>query len=56
MYFCHCEETRLLVSILTYIDAMLLNLDPDIGLSKIELRLPLTVSDLVHKVQTVCFN
>ena len=27
MYFFHCEETRLLVSIFTYIDAMLLNLE-----------------------------
>jgi hypothetical protein len=27
MYFFHCEETRPLVSIFTYIDAMLLNLE-----------------------------
>ena len=30
MYFFHCEETRRLVSIFKYIDAMLLSLDPDI--------------------------
>ena len=30
MYFFHCQETRRLVSIFKYIDAMLLNLDPDI--------------------------
>jgi hypothetical protein len=34
MYFFHCEVTRLLVSIFTYIDAMLLNLDPDIVRSR----------------------
>jgi hypothetical protein len=30
MHFFHCEETRRYVSIFKYIDAMLLNLDPDI--------------------------
>ena len=30
MYFFHCEETRPLVSIFTYIDAMLLNLEAQV--------------------------
>ena len=56
MYFFHCEETRLLVSIFTYIDAMLLNLEAPVPQQTKRKFVDLSVLKKFHKISNFSKN